>query len=193
MSRSAVLDPGRLLGALSFLLVLSLSTGLPRVAAAAEGEERPWSADLRFKRYFSSHSSYEFGNPYPLYQAPLSRLEFPMNTWWAGGEIRRRFPWFSVGLEVMGSTPMESDRDFKDSDWTMDDDPSIKDIYSEAQCRIEASYMARGDVDLKIADWIGPTPAGTTRIITSSGKGTAGPTRGPAARRGMPPSASRPD
>jgi hypothetical protein len=116
-----------------------------------------------------------------------------MNTWWAGGEIRRRFPWFSVGLEVMGSTPMESDRDFKDSDWTMDDDPSIKDIYSEAQCRIEASYMARGDVDLKIADWIGPTPAGTTRIITSSGKGTAGPTRGPAARRGMPPSASRPD
>lgn len=55
----------------------------------------------------------------------------------------------------MGSIPMESDRDFKDSDWTMDDDPSIKDIYSEAQCRVEASYMARGDVDLKIADWIG--------------------------------------
>ncbi|MCX5827579.1 MAG: hypothetical protein NTV58_06210 [Deltaproteobacteria bacterium] len=132
------------------LAMLLVFAGSPAITAA-EGEkapapEKPWSAELHVKRYFSSHTSYEFGNPYPPNQAPLSRLEFPMNTWWAGGELRRRFSRFSVGVEVLGSIPMESDLAFKDSDWDDDARPSVKTIYSESQCRVEPSYMVRGPV-----------------------------------------------
>jgi len=142
------------------LLIIVFTVGHTAILSAAPAEpkdssEKPWSAELKVKRFFSSHTSYEFGNPEPPYQAPLSRLEFPMNTWWVGGEFRRRFPRFSVGLEVFGSIPMESDLVFKDSDWSNDAHPDVKDIYSEAQCRVEPSYMVRGDVDLKIADWVG--------------------------------------
>lgn len=125
---------------------------------AADGKtpsnDKPWSIELYVKRYFISHTSYEFGNPYPPFQEPLSRLEFPMNTWWLGGEFRRKFSRFSAGAEVSATVPMESDLSFKDSDWTDTQYFWIKDIYSEAQCRLQPSYMARVDVDLKISDWL---------------------------------------
>ncbi|MDA8126534.1 MAG: hypothetical protein M0009_15280 [Deltaproteobacteria bacterium] len=118
-------------------------------------EENPWSAELQVKRYFGSHTSYEFGNPYPPYQAPLSRLEFPLNTWWVGGEFRRRFSRISLGVEILRNGSKESDGSFKDSDWDDDGRPDVKTIYSESQCRLEPSYMVRGDADLKVADWLG--------------------------------------
>jgi hypothetical protein len=87
----------------------------------AEGEkppasDKPWSAELHVKRYFGSHTSFEFGNPFSPYQSPLSRLEFPLNTWWAGGEVRYRFSRFSAGVEVLGNVSRDSDGLFKDSD-----------------------------------------------------------------------------
>ena len=117
--------------------------------------EKKWSAELQFKRYFGSHTSYEFGMPEPADWAPLSRLEFPMNTWWAGGEVRRSFSRFSVGAEVLTAIPMDSDGSFKDTDWTNSEQTNVMTDYGESQCRMEPSYMVRGDVDLKIADWIG--------------------------------------
>jgi len=140
------------------LILWLVATGLPTVAAADEkaaDPEKAWSAEVLVKRSIYSHTSYEFGNPDPPYQAPLSRLEFPMNTWWAGGEIKRRFPRFSVGLEVLGSISGESDGSFKDSDWDEPSRPSVKTIYSEAKCRVEPSYMVRADADLKVSDWLG--------------------------------------
>ena len=143
------------------LIALLVTAAFPAITAAADekklDEESPWSAEIRVKRYFGSHTSYEFGNPSPPRQAPLSRLEFPMNTWWVGGEARRSFPRFSVGVEVFGSIPMESDLAFKDSDWSSEipSRSTAKDIYSEAQNRVEPSYMVRADVDLKISDWVG--------------------------------------
>ena len=41
-----------------------------------------------------------------------------------------------------------------DSDWDDDLNPSVKTIYSESYCRMEPSYIVRGDVDLKISDWL---------------------------------------
>lgn len=119
-------------------------------------QEKPWSVEMKVKRYFGSHTSYEFGMPpSPPSWAPASRLEFPMNTWWAGGELRRSFSRFSLGAEMLAAIPMDSDLSFKDSDWTDSANTNVKTIYSEAQCRVEPSYMVRGDVDLKIADWVG--------------------------------------
>jgi hypothetical protein len=140
----------RLACLLATLLVLA---GFPAITAAES--EKPWSAELHVKRYFGSHTSYEFGNPLPPNQAPLSRLEFPLNTWWAGGEFRRSFSRVSAGVEVLRNVSRESDGSFKDSDWDNDARPDVKTIYSESQCRMEPSYMVRGDVDLKVADWLG--------------------------------------
>ena len=140
----------RLACLLAMLLVLA---GFPATTAAED--EKPWSAELHVKRYLGSHTSFEFGNPLPPYQAPLSRLEFPLNTWWVGGEVRRRFSRFSAGLEVLRNVSAESDGSFKDSDWDDETRPDVKTIYSESQCRMEPSYIVRGDVDLKVSDWLG--------------------------------------
>ena len=146
----------RLACLLAMLLVLA---GFPTITAAEDEKptapEKAWSAELHVKRYFGSHTSYEFGYPYPPYQAPLSRLEFPLNTWWAGGEFRRSFSRISAGIEIMRNVSRESDGSFKDSDWDDDTKPGVLTVYSESQCRMEPSYMVRGDVDLKVADWLG--------------------------------------
>lgn len=141
------------------LLIIVLTFGSAAVCPAADGDskvspEKPWSVDVRVKRYFASHTSYEFGNPYSPYQVPLSRLEFPMNTLWGGAEIRRNIRRFSVGVEFMKNLTGESDGKFMDSDWDDDNHPSERTIYSESECRMESSYSFRTDVDMKVSDWL---------------------------------------
>lgn len=145
---------------LMFLSLILLSSIMidPVSAFETEGKEissRPWSVSLQTKYLFKSHTSYEFGNPLPPYQAPLSRLEFPLNSWWAGASLRREFSRFSAGVEVFRNISNEAEGEFMDSDWDDDDRPNIKTIYSESSCHMEPSYIVRGDVDLKISDWIG--------------------------------------
>ena len=141
------------LHSLAWLLAIFLIlTGLP--AIAAEKNQKPWSAELRVKRYFGSHTSFEFGYPFLSYQVPLSRLEFPIDTWWSGGELRRSFSRISAGMEVLKNVSGDSDGSFKDSDWTDGARPDVKTVYSESECRMEPSYMVRGDVNLNVADWL---------------------------------------
>ena len=144
----------------AYLIIIMLA--LQGVSAAETLEAEPpgtsvphWSADLKLKNYFNSHTSYEFGNPVLPYQKPLSRLEFPLNTWWAGLEVRRNFSRVSVGIEALRNLSSEADGSFKDSDWDDEDRPGVLSIYSESACRMEPSYNVRGDIDLKISDWIG--------------------------------------
>lgn len=137
--------------ALSLALLL---LALP--AASHAGENGNWSLGVVAKRYAGSHNSYEFGNPEPPYQAPLSRLEFPVNAWFGVMSIAGSFDRFSVSGEVLHNISGSSSGVFKDSDWTGDKvSPSIKDVYSEASMRIEPSYMARLDMDMRVGDWIG--------------------------------------
>jgi hypothetical protein len=60
-----------------------------------------------------------------------------------------------VGADVFRNLSRETEGVFKDSDWDDDTRPSVLSVYSEASCRMEPSYMVRGDVDLKISDWLG--------------------------------------
>jgi len=139
---------------LTFLFILLLLPAGFQATAAAD-EETPWAVELQVKRYIGSHTSYEFGNPFPPCQAPLSRLEFPIDTWWSGGKLTGRFPRISLGVEIMRNINRDSDGAFTDSDWDDDDAPQVKTIYSVAECRMEPSYIICGNVDLKIADWVG--------------------------------------
>lgn len=141
--------------ALVFFCALIIS---PASAAGTEDREtasRPWSVSLQTRYFFKSHTSYEFGNPFPPYQTPLSRLEFPLDSWWAGASMRREFPRFSAGVEFFRNLSDEARGVMMDSDWDDDTQPALKTIYSESSCRMEPSYMVRADADLKISDWIG--------------------------------------
>jgi len=42
----------------------------------------------------------------------------------------------------------------RDSDWLDPFDPTIRTIYSKSECRAEANYSFRGDVDVNISDWL---------------------------------------
>ena len=142
------------------ILIILFSTTCPLWSSdlKVEGmpDPYPWSVELKVRNYIKSHTSYEFGNPYPPNQSPLSRLEFPMDSWWAGAEARRSFNnRVSVGIEVLRNVTRETDGLFKDSDWDDDSNVNRKTIYSESSARMEPSYSVRGDVDLKISDWLG--------------------------------------
>lgn len=145
------------LSCLSVVLILFSSVSASWAsddAGVGDSLIKSWSVDLRVRNYFSSHTSYEFGNPFPPYQVPLSRLEFPLNSWWAGLELKRSFSRFSVGIEALRNISGEANGRFKDSDWDDEAQPDVKTIYSESSLRIEPSYTVRGQVDLNISDWV---------------------------------------
>jgi len=141
------------------LLVLILTLGCFATVSAGQDdlqktESKNWSVDLRAKNSFNSYTSYEFGNPFPPGQSPLSRLEFPLNTWWMGLEVRRSLSRFSVGLEALTNIPNDINGVFKDSDWTDEEHPKVGTIYSESRCRLDPSYSLRADLDMKVSDWL---------------------------------------
>jgi outer membrane protease len=142
---------------MALILLFIFTFPLPAIAKDPElpVPDKKWSTQFHVKRFWKSHTSYEFGHPFPPRQAPLSRLEFPINTWWIGGEVRRNFSRFSAGLEALAAIPMDSaDNVMRDSDWDDETQPSVRTIYSESQCRMDQSYMLRAEVDMKVGDWM---------------------------------------
>ena len=135
-------------------------------AAFAETEEGKdsflaghFSVEAKVRRLLDSYTSYEFGNPFPPYQAPLSRLEFPLDSWWGGIGLTASFSRFSVGVEALKSLSSEADGKMSDSDWDDDETPGLRTIYSESECHIDPSYMIKVDADLKVSDWLGLPPS----------------------------------
>ena len=125
------------------------STAVPRKS------ESPWVLEARIRKYVNSHTSYEFGNPFPPHQVPLSRLEFPLDSIWGGLEVRRSFNRFSAGVEFLTSFRDQETGRFKDSDWDDDAEPALLTIYGETNCRLEPSYQVRADLDMQVADLLG--------------------------------------
>jgi hypothetical protein len=140
-------------GCLLFFPAILACLLVPIQAGAAT--EQDWIVTAKLKFLFGSHTSYEFGNPYSPYQVPLSRLEFPLNTIWAGFEVRRNLGRLSAGFEYLASLADQETDHFRDSDWDDDADPSRLSIFGETQCRVRPSFQLRADVDLQIADLVG--------------------------------------
>jgi hypothetical protein len=101
---------------------------------------------------FNGETSFEFGNPVPPYQAPLSRLEFPLDSWWGGMQLTLHYPRFSVAFEGLASASQEVHGTMKDSDWL--DNSGARTLYSESRSRLSPCYMAKGEVELEISDWL---------------------------------------
>lgn len=140
---------------LAFFLALP---GIDPVANASEKEEtvrltRYLSLGVKVKRLDNSHTSYEFGDLFPPYVAPISRLEFPLDSWWTGGELRASFPRFSMGIEVLTNARGDAGGRMYDSDWD-NNDPDLMTTFSASRCRMEQGYMAGADVDMEVSDWL---------------------------------------
>jgi hypothetical protein len=142
------------------VLLFFIFTGVTPPVFADENEDSIPLSDYLFfsvktKRLFNSHTSYEFGNPFPPNQAPLSRLEFPLDSWWYGGELRANLRRFSLGVEALANFTGDTEGTMKDSDWDDDPMPSLRTIYSESNCSIRPSYMIAVDMSLEVSDWVG--------------------------------------
>lgn len=64
-------------------LLLLAAVIMPTTVCAGDEEkftDPSWQFEIKQKTLINSHTSYEFGNPDPPYQQPLSRLEFPVNS-----------------------------------------------------------------------------------------------------------------
>lgn len=128
---------------------LAAETAVPPAAAGAAAEAAPtsaavsediWYAAPTVKRLFRSHTSYEFGNPLDRRISPLSRLEFPLNSWWGGVRLGARGPKVGFDLELLAALPGQDDVGaMRDSDWEDGDRPKVKTVYSESQTRLRDS------------------------------------------------------
>jgi len=143
------------------LLLLPLFIVVSNSRASAFEQKEPvalteyLSLGAKVKYLFKSHTSYEFGNPFPPYQAPLSRLEFPLDSWWGGLEMKLNLSRLSLGMEALTNVSQNAHGEMEDSDWDDDTRPDVKTIYSQSQMRVGPSYMVRADADLEVSDWLG--------------------------------------
>lgn len=117
-------------------------------------QTKNWIFDFGVQSFIMSHTSYQFGNNLAPFQKPLSRLEFPVNTWWLESELRRTCPRWSIGCRAGLSVARNASGLMKDSDWENPQDTDMLTKYSESASREENSYLFRGDADVNISDWL---------------------------------------
>lgn len=140
---------------LATICLTILCLGPAPAALANQTDGAAWSVAAKVKRLVDSHTSYEFGNPMPPYQAPLSRLEWSLDSTWGGVEISRSAPKWSVSLSAMTNLSDEITGDMRDSDWEAGGYPKVRTTYSESNLRLEPSYDVRAAVDVSTAGWLG--------------------------------------
>lgn len=142
-----------------FIVLLLCLAGSGPVHAADDENAVPLIrngfAAVKIKRLFESHTSYEFGYPIEPVYAPLSRLEFPLDSWWGGIEAGVKLGRFSLSAEWFTNLSKETEGRMKDSDWDDPDDPTLRTIYSESENRLEPSYMLTVQADAEVADLLG--------------------------------------
>jgi len=133
-------------------------------APAAAGFEGPWRlgrwlevepdngyfAGVGLRKYLGSFTSYQFANPYPPNQDPLSRLEFPIDQWFASLKTGYAASGWSAEILGLANVTGVSRAMMQDSDWTNGDDPNQKTVFSESHCKLNSGFV----VDVKVeAAW----------------------------------------
>jgi len=100
-----------------------------------------WTVDYRIRSYFDSHTSYEFGtapgDPAGPY-APLSKLDFELDSTWHGLQVGLEKPGWRIHFEWL--TPMQEDinGDMADYDWNINvprNDPTRLDSWTLSSLR----------------------------------------------------------
>ncbi len=130
----------------------------------ASGSESPWRfgqwletkpndgyfTSLGLRKYLNSFTSYQFANPYPPNQDPLSRLEFPIDQWFAALKTGYAAPGWSAEILGLANVTGVSRAMMQDSDWTDVSNPGQKTVFSESHCKMNSGLV----VDIKVeAAW----------------------------------------
>ncbi len=137
------------------LLVALALAALLHPPGAWAGDDPAWQVAFKTKFMLNSHTSYQFGNPFDPYQVPLSRLEFDMDSTWAGFEARRQLGRLSLGLGYMSTVRDQRSGQLRDYDWDDDTAPHALTIFSASSCRMRPSYQFQVDADLRVSDVLG--------------------------------------
>jgi hypothetical protein len=134
------------------------SEGKGRLDASAGPSGRTWSVDYRVRSMFESSTSYQFGTPWddpdgPY--APLSKLDFALNSTWHGLQLGLERPNWRVRFEWL--TPMEREIGgvLADFDWNIDDprdDPSRLDLLTHSSLRWNDGQMLDLGASFKLTD-----------------------------------------
>jgi len=104
---------------------------------------------IGMKKYVNSFTSYQFPNPFPPGQDPLSRLEFPIDQWFMGVFSGYYAPAWNITTQLWTNVNRESGLRMQDSDWDDETRPSQKTIFSESRIRLNKGYLV--DVGLTVA------------------------------------------
>jgi len=96
---------------------------------------------LGVRKYLNSFTSYQFPNPFPPNQNPLSRLEFPIDQWFIGIGAGYNAPSWTVSGQGWINLTREASRKMQDSDWDDDIMPGQKTIFSESNCRLNRGIL----------------------------------------------------
>jgi hypothetical protein len=94
-----------------------------------------------FRKYFSSFTSYQFPNPFPPGADPLSRLEFPIDQWFAGLRSGYRTGTWFFDSQTWINASREGRLPMQDSDWDDESFPAQKTIFSESKCRLNRGVL----------------------------------------------------
>ncbi len=154
------LSSRRATGVLPLLACLLLVAAAPLRAEPGPAVSAPpdWSFELKTKVFMDSFTAYEFGEPTPPTYGPLSRLEFEMDSVWAGFAARRRLDRFSLGLEYLSSSLHQEGGHMRDSDWEDVTDPGRLTTFSKSECTLRPSFQVSADLDAQTADLLGLGP-----------------------------------
>ena len=103
------------------------------------------------RKYLNSFTSYQFPNPFPPGQDPLSRLEFPIDQWFAGIQTGYAASYWTVEAQGWINLTRDARSRMQDSDWADDAAPDQKSIFSESRCRMNRGYLLDLRVELAVA------------------------------------------
>lgn len=129
--------------------VFQLASYTPFSARGAVEDTAGHYSSLCVIKYLNSFTSYQFPNPFPPGQDPLSRLEFPIDQWFGELGAGYRAHWWSMHGQVRFNLTRESARLMQDSDWDDEARPDQKTIFSESKCRLNRGVLV--DVHLALA------------------------------------------
>jgi outer membrane protease len=99
------------------------------------------SQSIGIRKFINSFTSYQFANPFPPFQDPLSRLEFPIDQWFLGLTAKYLARSWSVQAQGWANVNGESALKMQDSDWDDDTNPSQKTIFSESACKLNRGLL----------------------------------------------------
>ncbi len=104
------------------------------------------------KKFFNSFTSYQFPNPYPPAQDPLSRLEFPIDQWFLGTRFTYDSAHWSAYFDSYRSLNRDAAQMMQDSDWEDETQPFQKSVFSESKCKLNRGWLL--DLGLNLhPDW----------------------------------------